>query len=130
MLMSVTARGTFDVHMAPGPGELEGAVNRFELTKTFRGDLEGTGAGVMLSGGDPQTGSAGYVAMEIVRGHLGGHEGGFALQQFGTLDAGTQTLHYEVVPGSGWGGLNGITGSLRLTIDGDGVHHYELEYGL
>ena len=69
--MSVTARGTFDVHLAPGPAELDGTVNRFDFTKTFKGDLEGTGAGVMLSVGDPQRGSAGYVAVEVVRGGLG-----------------------------------------------------------
>jgi hypothetical protein len=43
---------------------------------------------------------------------------------------GSQTLHYEVVPGSGERRLSGITGTLRLTIDSDGTHHYELEYDL
>lgn len=114
----------------PAPAELDGGVNRFDFTKTFVGDLEGTGAGVMLSAGDPQDGSAGYVAMETVRGKLGEREGGFALQQFGTMHAGSQTLHYEVVPGSGAGSLGGISGRLRLTIDGDGTHHYELEYDI
>lgn len=56
-----TARGTFAVTMQPGPAELDGAINRFELSKTFHGDLQGTGAGVMLSAGDPQAGAAGYV---------------------------------------------------------------------
>jgi hypothetical protein len=128
--MSVTARGTFDVHLVPGPAELDGAVNRFHFTKTFKGDLEGTGEGVMLSVGDPQCGSAGYVAMETVQARLGDREGGFALQQFGTLHAGSQVLHYGIVPGSGDRGLSGITGGLRLTIDADGTHHYELEYDL
>jgi hypothetical protein len=128
--MSITARGTFEINLAPAPAELDGAVSRFEFTKTFKGDLEGTGAGVMLSAGDPQRGSAGYVAVETVNGKLGDREGGFALQQFGTLLGGSQTLHYEVVPGSGKSGLSGITGRLRLMIDDDGTHHYELEYEL
>jgi len=59
-----TASGIFDVTMQPGPAELDGAISRFELSKTFRGDLQGTGAGVMLSGGDLQAGAAGYVAIE------------------------------------------------------------------
>jgi hypothetical protein len=126
--MSATASGTFDIHLVPAPGELDGGVSRFDFTKTFIGDLEGAAAGVMLSAGDPQSGSAGYVAIETVRGKLGGRAGGFALQQFGTMRAGTQTLHYEVVPGSGAGDLAGISGRLRLTIDVDGTHHYELEY--
>ena len=128
--MSATARGTFDIDLKPGPPELDGAVNRFDFSKAFHGDLEGVGAGVMLSSGDPQSGSAGYVAIETVSGRLGDRHGSFALQQFGTMRAGSQTLQYEIVPGSGQDGLEGITGSLRLTIEDDGTHRYELEYDL
>jgi len=124
------AQGTFDVTVQPGTAELDGAVNRFELAKTFSGDLRGTATGIMLAAGDPGVGSAGYVAIEVVDGHLGDREGGFALQQFGTMNAGAQTLHYEVVPGSGRGGLTGITGTLHLVIDDDGTHRYELRYDL
>jgi hypothetical protein len=128
--MTTTAEGTFAVTMRPGAAELDGAVARFELSKTFTGDLEGTGAGVMLSAGDPQAGTAGYVAIETVSGRLGGRVGGFALQQFGTMEGGAQVLHYAVVPGSGTGGLAGITGTLRLRIDDDGTHRYALEHDL
>jgi hypothetical protein len=128
--MGSTAIGTFEVELAPGPTELGGAVTRFELTKHFHGDLDGTGFGLMLSGGDPQIGTAGYVAIETVSGRLGNRDGGFALQQFGTMSDGSQTLHYEVVPGSGSGELTGISGTLQLRIDDDGTHHYELEYEL
>jgi hypothetical protein len=44
------------------------------------------------------------------------------------MTAGTQTLHYEVVPGSGTGELEGIAGTLDLTIEPDGTHRYELQY--
>lgn len=80
----------------------------------------------MLSGGDPGIAEAGYVALETVDGRLGGREGGFALQQFGTMHAGEQVLHYHVVPGSGRGELEGITGTLRLHVEDDGTHRYEL----
>ena len=128
--MARRANGTFDVTMRPGAAELGGAVGRFELSKTFHGDLEGTGTGVMLSAGDPQAGAAGYVAIETVHGRLGEQEGTFALQQFGSMHDGSQTLHYEVVPGSGTGSLTGITGTFRLDIDEDGAHRYELHYDL
>lgn len=128
--MSTVAQGTFDVELTPGPPELNGAVGRFELSKTFHGDLQGVGEGVMLSGGDPRSGSAGYVAIETVSGRLGDRTGSFALQQFGMMRTGSQILHYEIVPGSGQGELTGITGSLRLTIEDDGTHRYELEYEL
>lgn len=128
--MVSSARGTFDVTIQPGPAELDGTVDRFELSKTFHGDLQGSGTGVMLSAGNLQEGAAGYVAIETVFGRLGDREGAFALQQFGTMDAGAQKLHYEVVPGSGRGKLAGITGTLHLEIDDDGVHRYDLEYEL
>jgi hypothetical protein len=128
--MSAIARGTFDVELKPGPPELEGAVGRFELSKTFHGELEGVGAGVMLSAGDPQRGTAGYVAIETVSGRIGDRHGSFALQQFGTMRAGSQTLHYEIVPGSGQAGFESLAGSLRLTIEDDGTHRYELHYEL
>jgi len=67
-----TARGTFAVTMQPGPAELDGAISRFELSKTFHGDLQGTGAGVMLSGGVLQAGAAGYIAIETLDGNLRG----------------------------------------------------------
>ncbi len=52
--MAKTASGTFEVTLTPGAAELDGAVGRFELTKRFHGDFDGTGTGVMLAAGDPQ----------------------------------------------------------------------------
>ena len=130
MPVSTSAKGTFDVESTPGPAELDGAVARFELHKSFRGDIEGEGAGVMLSCGNPQAGAAGYVAIETVRGRLGDRRGSFALQQLGMMSSGTQTLHYEVVPGSGTGGLQGIAGTFHLDIEQDGTHRYELRYDI
>ncbi|HEY5202560.1 MAG TPA: DUF3224 domain-containing protein [Acidothermaceae bacterium] len=128
--MARTAKGTFDVELTPGQAELDGTVNRFDFIKTFCGGLTGAGKGVMLASGDPQTGSAGYVAIETVDGQLGDRSGGFALQQSGRMHNGSQTLHYEVVPGSGHGALEGISGTFQLTIEDDGTHRYELEYEL
>ncbi|MGH9089139.1 MAG: DUF3224 domain-containing protein [Acidimicrobiales bacterium] len=128
--MTSTAKGTFDITMTPGPSEIADTVNRFDFTKTFHGELDATAVGLMLTCGDPQAGAAGYVAIETVDGRLGDRQGGFALQQFGMMYGGEQTLHYEVVPGSGRGALDGVTGTFHLTVDDDGTHRYELEYDL
>jgi hypothetical protein len=125
-----TAVGTFDVTLTPAGPELDGAVNRLDLRKTFHGDLEGEGTGLMLSAGDPSSGSAGYVAIETVDGVLHGRRGSLAFVQLGLMRAGSPTLHYEVVPGSGRGELDGITGSLQLVIEADGTHRFELVYDL
>ncbi len=126
--MSLIARGTFDIVITPSPAEVGAEVDRFDFTKTFGGDLDGTSGGVMLSSGDPGAGSAGYVAMEIVHGRILDRDGSFALQQAGTMHVGEQTLSYQVVPGSGRGALTGITGSVHLAVDDDGTHRYELAY--
>ncbi|HEX8169148.1 MAG TPA: DUF3224 domain-containing protein [Thermoanaerobaculia bacterium] len=118
------ATGTFDVKLTKAA---DTPVARMTLDKQFHGDLEATSQGEMLSAGSPQSGSAGYVAMEIVRGTLHGKRGTFALQHNGTMDAGTQSLTITVVPGSGTEELAGISGSLTIEIK-DGKHFYALEY--
>jgi hypothetical protein len=123
-----SARGTFEVTVTPHPSD-ETGIGRFDLTKTWSGDLTGAGHGLMLSAGDPSTGSAGYVALEIADGALHGRRGSFAFQQLGTMRDGDPELLYVVVPGSGTGELAGIDGTLALTIDERG-HTYELTYAL
>jgi hypothetical protein len=123
------ARGTFTIAMKPlTPAPAEG-LGRFSIDKVIHGDLEATTKGEMFSGGDYKTGAAGYVAIEVVTGTLGGKHGSFAIQQMGTMDANGPKLTAMVVPGSGTGELKGIAGT--LTIDpSNGQHTYDLEYRL
>ncbi|WP_263356988.1 DUF3224 domain-containing protein [Acidicapsa ligni] len=130
--MTQHARGPFDVKTIPQPPEPHSetpSIGRFLLDKQFHGDLEGTSKGIMLSAGDPRSGSAGYVAIEVVTGKLNGHTGTFAMQHFGTMDAGSLSLEVQVVPGSSSGELKGISGKMTIQI-ADGKHSYDLEYSL
>ena len=102
---------------------------RRALEKQFEGGLQGQSRGEMLAAGLPQQGEAAYVAMESFQGTLQGRAGGFALAHLGLMHAGQQDLRIAIVPGSGTGGLQGITGELTLRIEA-GVHHYELAYTL
>lgn len=115
--------------MAPHtPAEASGpAISRLFFDKTWTGDLSGHSQGEFLSCGDPASGTAAYVVMEVFRGRLHGREGHFALHQYGTLVQGEQTLHYEIVPGSGGGALAGLTGTLHLKVMERG-HHYTLAF--
>jgi hypothetical protein len=126
--MTLTARGTFDVDISQRPPDpnTEG-LGQVQLSKTWNGEIEGHGTGLMISGGDPGAGTAGYVAMEIVRGRVRDRTGGFALQQYGTMRDGESSLVYEIVPGSGAGELAGIRGTLAVSTEG-GDHHYTLTY--
>ncbi len=126
------ARGEFDVKLAPLPpyNQDEGAqLGRMSIDKRFRGDLEAVSKGEMLSAGSPQSGSAGYVAVERVTGVLQGRRGSFTLQHHATMHAGEHELHVGVVPASGTDELAGISGSMTIVISG-GRHRYELDYEL
>lgn len=123
------AHGSFtvDIHpLAPTPAE---GIGRFTINKTIHGDLEATTIGEMFTGGDPKQGTAGYVAMEIVTGTLGGKHGSFALQHFATMDGAGPKMQVIVVPGSGTGDLKGIEGTFTIRIE-DGKHFYDLDYTL
>lgn len=123
-----SARGTFEVRISPAESALD-RLGRFDLAKTWSGELSGVGHGVMLSAGDPESGAAAYVAMETVEGTLGERAGGFALAQLGTMDAGSSEQTYVIAPGSGHGELVGISGVLTLEIV-EGEHRYTLDYSL
>lgn len=123
------ARGTFTVDMKPlTPSPAEG-ISRFSIDKQIQGDLEATSRGEMFSGGDFQSGNAGYVAMEVVTGTLAGKRGSFALQHSATMDQNGPKMTVVVVPGSGTEALKGIAGTFTIQID-HGKHSYDLEYTL
>ncbi len=120
---------SFTVQMAPG-APIDGAADRFSLTKTWTGEAEGTSRGTMLTAGDPETGSAGYVVSEIFEGSLGGRTGTLAFQQLGTMTGGAPALQYVIVPGSGTGDLAGTTGTLEIVeIHDDGRHEVRFTLG-
>lgn len=129
--MQVT--GPMEVQTHPDPDAASG-YSRLILTKRYSGALEAAAGGEMLTGGDPKTGTAGYVAIELVTGTLDGahgpQEGTFQLMQFGTLIDGNPELRCVVVPGSGTAALAGLAGTMQLARTPDGKHTYTLDYTL
>ena len=122
------AKGSFQVKRAPVPAAFDAAgLARHSLDKSFRGDLEGTSLGEMVSAGGGVAGSAGYVAMERVTGMLHGRVGTFVLQHSATMNRGTPSLTLTVVPDTGTDQLTGLSGSMRIIID-KGQHFYEFDY--
>ena len=130
--MTIRASGTFEVKISPQASDdhAEGvALGRMSLDKQFRGDLEATSKGEMLTAGTGVPGSAGYVAIERVEGTLHGRGGTFVLQHSGTMTRGAPQLTITVVPDSGAGQLAGLAGRMTITI-ADGKHTYDFEYTL
>ncbi len=123
------AHGSFTVDVHPLPPTPAAGLSRFTINKTIHGDLEATTIGEMLAGGDPRQSAAGYVAIEVVTGTLGGTHGSFALQHFATMDGSGPKMQVIVVPGSGTGDFKGIEGTFVIRIE-EGEHFYDFEYTL
>ncbi|MEM9292356.1 MAG: DUF3224 domain-containing protein [Acidobacteriota bacterium] len=126
-----TATGTFEVQITPESRSEEDGIaqGRMSLSKTFQGDLEGTGAGEMLTGHGQVPTSAAYVAVERVTGSLHGKSGSFLLVHRGVMTAEEQNAHITIVPDSGTGELEGISGTFVID-NSEGGHRYTLEYEL
>ena len=131
--MTKQAQGTFEVRLTPQkPDSREAEVanlGRMSIDKQFHGDLEAVGTGEMLSAVTGVKGSAGYVAMERVKGTLHGRNGSFVLQHTGTMNRGVPQMSVTVVPDSGSGELEGLSGTMTIKIE-EGKHFYVFEYTL
>lgn len=121
------AHGTFEIQLKPLP--IEAGLGRMSIDKQFQGDLEATSQGEMLSATTAVKGSAGYVAIERVNGRLHGRLGTFVLQHSGTMNRGVAQLSLGVVPDSGTGELEGLSGDMAITIV-EGQHSYAFTYTL
>ena len=123
--------GEFTVTLAPIEGYAKGQqginLGRMSIDKIFKGSLNATSQGEMLSAMTPTQGSAGYVAIEQVVGELEGKKGSFVLQHFGTMNKGQDSLILNVIPDSGTGELEGLSGSMKIRIE-QGIHYYDFEY--
>ncbi len=101
------------------------------MEKQYSGDVTGRSATIFTSAFDPELGVGTYVAMEAFEGTLGGHEGTFAfVHSASTSGTDRANEYFLIVPGSGTGGLAGITGTGALEIDAEGVHRMTFDYAL
>ena len=133
MQQTTHATGTFDVVIKPAGDDDHtdgGALGRMLVDKVFHGDLDGRSVAQMLTGMSPSEKTSGvYVAVERVTATLKGRSGTFILHHTGIMDRGSQNLKVTVVPDSGTGQLEGISGTMTIDIR-DGKHFYTFDYAL
>jgi len=122
-----TAKGPFDVKITPQESAPDAPVGRMLLYKEFHGDLEAIAHGEMLAAHEPLTGAGVYVAIDRVSGTLHGRAGSFLMAHRGIANADGQQLDIVIVPGSGTGQLEGMTGTVGIDIV-EKKHFYTLEY--
>ncbi len=96
-------------------------LTRAAVTKTFAGDIAGEGQVeyLMMYRSD---GSATFVGLERVVGHVAGRAGSFVLQRSGVFENGVAKESYFVVAGSGTGELRGLRGEGTSAV-GHGTEH-------
>ena len=130
--MSTHVSGSFSITMTPATTPQRSGrttLGRMLLDKVYKGDLAATASGEMLSAVTDTKGAAGYVAIESITGVLQGRQGSFVVRHAGTMADGKQELSIVIVPHSGTGQLEGISGTMGIRIEG-GQHFYDLDYRL
>ena len=103
-------------------------MTRAEVTKSFEGDLQGTSRLQYLMT-YREDGTADFVAMERIRGSLGGRRGTFVLSHVGAFVDGAASGTWTVVDGSGTDDLEGLSGSNAFSIPkGEDRFPFVLDY--
>lgn len=104
-------------------------LTRATVVQSFTGDIEGDGKVEYLMV-YREDGTASFIGLQLVSGRIGDRYGSFVLQNDGEFEAGTAKAAWTIVPGSGTGGLRGLTGSGGFEATHDGEATFTLDYTL
>ena len=131
MTMRATSTFKLDSWEESAYDERDGTkLSRVKLTKTFSGDLDGTGRVEMLAAQGSVPDSRAYVALERITGTLNGRTGSFVLLHTATASNAGGSASWPVVPDSGTGDLRALRGQGQIAVSPDGAHTFTLDYEL
>jgi hypothetical protein len=131
--MTAHAQGTFTVKSWDENtyAELEGQakLTKARMVFSYAGDLEaeGTSDTLMCYRDD---GTAVYTGLDLMTGQLGGRSGTFVLRSEGGYEGGEAKTRWQVIEGSGTGGLTGLRGAGRAVSSGAPGGTFNLDYDL
>lgn len=101
------------------------------LQKRYVGAIEGRSSTLFTAAFDPASRTGSYIAIESFEGSVNGRAGTFNfIHSASTTGSDRANEFFSIVPGSGTGALQGITGTGGLKIDADGTHRIWLDYQL
>jgi hypothetical protein len=103
-------------------------LSRVHISRTFTGDLEGESTAELMIA--KSEGGGGYLGHDRVTGVLDGKSGGFVFQHTGIMGPAGISNTGMIVPGTGTGELEGITGEGTMLADEEGNHTFTLTYEL
>ena len=127
--MKASAPFTNDRYDEDAYAEADGVeLSRVHISRTFGGDLDGeSSAELMIAKSE---GGGGYIGHDRIAGTLAGRSGTFVFQHTGLMGPDGVTNTGTVVPGTGTGELEGISGDGTMLADDQGNHTLTLEYEL
>lgn len=102
---------------------------RTRVTKTFRGEIEGTSTAELLMA-VARNGSMAYVGFERITATIHGRAGSFVLHHNAVASVEGQSASWTILPHSGTGALERLRGDATITIEPDGGHTFTLDYDL
>jgi hypothetical protein len=109
--------------------EAEGVeLSRVHISRTFSGDLEGESTAELMIA--KSEGGGGYIGHDRISGTVGGKSGSFVFQHGGIMGPEGVSNTGTIVPGTGSGELDGITGEGTMLADDVGNHTLTLTYEL
>lgn len=131
--MTIHATSTFEVKSWDEQtlNEVDGRLKmtRASVGFAYHGQLEGESATEYLMLYRDDSGAT-VIGLERISGQLNGKSGSFAIESRGGYEDGVATGELTVVPGSGTGELEGISGRGRAVSGKDGTTSFSLDYDL
>lgn len=95
-------------------GENNVKLTRAVITKSYEGEIQGSGALDYLMAYNPD-GSASFVGIERIEGKIGAKSGSFILSHEGTFQKGVASACFKVIKGSATEALQGLSGEGGFT---------------
>jgi hypothetical protein len=100
---------------------------RAVVTQAFEGDIEGEGSVEWLMCYRPDK-TADFVGLQRLNGKIGGRRGTVVLRTVGVFDGREAKAEWSIVPGSGTGELEGVSGEGGFAAPTEGEPAAQLEY--
>jgi hypothetical protein len=127
--VNASAPFTNDRYDEEAYGGAEGTeLSQVHISRTFSGDLDGSSTAEILIA--KSEGGGAYTGQDLITGTLDGKTGSFVIQHGGIMGPEGISNSGTIVPGSGTGKLEGITGEGTLLADEEGNHTLTLDYQL
>jgi hypothetical protein len=127
------ASATFDIDEwdeQPWDDGIGARLTRTHIAKTYHGEIEGSSVGELLMAYAQDTASRAYVGFERIVGQVGDRIGSFVLHHTATASGAGHAVSWSIVPDTGTGGLEGISGEAQIVVLAKGGHSITLDYDL